>query len=316
MRLPKVSKITYIKKFLKKEKPDIIHCQPLFSPISLIFLTLKNYFSYKIVGSLITGEYSITSFISKIKYITIKLLTEHYIRKKTTYFFVKSEPWKKIILQLFNISPKKIIEIPLGADSDLFKLDLRIRKTMRKELGFSPEEIVIIYSGKIIQTKKLHLLFNAIAPVIKKNSKVKLLIVGRGKQLYLKQLKKIACSLGIAEKIIFHSWVTRRILFKFYNAADIAVWPGSISISIIEAASVGLPVVIKRSPISRYKISNENGLDFKKDNVVELNHCLRQLIMNPRLRERMGQNSRRLVEQKLNWKTIAQQYLESYNSAL
>ena len=52
--LPSFNGVFYIIKFLKNERPDIVHCQPLGSLLSLIFLLFKSTFGYKIVGSVAT----------------------------------------------------------------------------------------------------------------------------------------------------------------------------------------------------------------------------------------------------------------------
>jgi glycosyltransferase involved in cell wall biosynthesis len=312
MNLPGIREIVYVLRFIKKEKPDIIHCQPLYSPLSLILINCNYLSPSKIVGSLITGEYSINSAIANLKYAFAKIITEHLLKNKTASFFVINDGWKKITLRLFNIPDLKIKEIPLGADAELFKPDDQTRNTMRNQLGLFPDDLVVVYSGKIIQSKKLETLFQALAPIIRQNQKVKLLLVGTGDSLYRKRLEELASRLGISYNVIFNSWVTRTKLPDFYNASDIAVWPGSVSISIIEAASVGLPVIIKRSPITSFAIANGNGFAFELGNVDELRAKLITLIDNEELRKEMGRRSRYLVEHRLNWESVAKQYLRIY----
>ncbi|MEM2180845.1 MAG: glycosyltransferase family 4 protein [Nitrososphaeria archaeon] len=307
--------VAYIIEFIKKEKPDIIHCQPLYSPLSLVFISFRWLSKYRVVGSLITGEYLVNSVVKNLLYILVKILVEHYLKNKVALFFSKSGELKKVLLRLFNIPSQKIDVIPLGADPKLFKFDMVARRKVRSLLGLSDEDIVVVYSGKIILSKELDVLINAIAPIIKKNSKVKLLIIGKGDMLYIKYLKELCFNLGILNNVIFHQWVHRTKLPEIYSASDIAVWPGMPSISIVEAASVGLPVIIKRSPIEKYAIEYENGFAFEKGNVNELNKYLEVLISDKELRREMSHKSRLLVEQKLNWKNIATQYLEAYIQA-
>jgi len=100
------------------------------------------------------------------------------------------------------------------------------------------------------------------------------------------------------------------------SIGDIGVWPGGPSISIVEAASTGLPVVIQSSPVEIYSIEYRNGFTFGQGSVDELRKCLNTLITDARLRADMGRRSRLLVEEKLNWKKITLQYLEAYEEAL
>jgi glycosyltransferase involved in cell wall biosynthesis len=145
---------------------------------------------------------------------------------------------------------------------------------------------------------------------------VKLLVIGEGKSFYIEYLEKLISNLRISDNVIFYPWVKRTILPSFYSASDIGVWPGLSSISIVEAASTGLPIIIASYPVETFALENENGFAFKLGNVKELRKCLEILIYNDKLRKEMGRRSRLLVEQKLNWKAITTQYLNAYNLAL
>jgi len=310
--MPSFSGVAYITNFVKEEKPDIIHCQPLFSPLSLLFISCSRLSRHRIVGSLITGEPSINSTIANLKYDFIKTIIERYVKNKVDSFFAISDEWKELLTQLFNIPNQKIVVIPLGADPKLFEFDEKARTKVRNMLGLPAEDIVAVYSGKIIQKKELHVLVEAIAPLIRQNRNVKLLIVGKGESIYTKYLKDLCLNLKISNDVIFHPWVHRTRLGDIYSASDIAVWPGGPSISIVEAASVGLPIILKRSATTKYTLQYHNGFTFKQGNISELRECLRILIYNEKMRKEMGRKSRLLVEQKLNWRAIALQYLDAY----
>lgn len=103
---------------------------------------------------------------------------------------------------------------------------------------------------------------------------------------------------------------------KVWSACDIAVWPGLSSISILDAASVGLPLVIATAAVEIYAVDNKNGFLFELDNIDELRKYLRKLIDNEKMRKEMSRRSRGLVERRLNWRSIAMQYLDAYNQAL
>lgn len=312
--MPSLSGVAYITKFVKVEKPDIIHCQPLFSPLSLLFISCQRLSKHRIVGSFITGEYSINSTIADLKYNFIKTIIKHCVKNKVATFFAINDGWKETLHKLFNIPYQKISVIPLGADPKLFKFDVKARIKVRNLLGLSAEDVVVVYSGKIIPPKELHALVRAIEPIIGQNRNVKLLIVGNGESSYIGYLKEICLNLEISNNVIFHPWVHRTRLRDIYSASDIAVWPGGPSISIVEAASVGLPVIIKRSAITKYALQYQNGFTFEQGKIAQLRDYLRILIQNEKMRKDMGCRSRSLVEQKLNWRSITIQYLDAYSA--
>jgi glycosyltransferase involved in cell wall biosynthesis len=317
--VPTFSGIFYIFRFITVEKPDIIQCQQLDSPLSLILIAWKNLFKYKIVGNIITQlnlVFSPWNLKKKILFSFSKIVVTNYVKKKTEIIFVKNKEFGKIISRSYDVPQNKFRIIPLGSDPELFKFNSEMRTLRRKKLGLSETDVVVVYSGKIDSTKHLDILVRALSPLIIKNDKIKLLIIGKGEVAYVKYLEKLISYHKITNNVIFHSWVHRTRLSDFYSASDIAVWPGLSSISIVEAVSTGLPIVIARYPVEIFALENENGFAFKIGNLKELRKCLEILIYNDNLRREMGRRSRQLVEQKLNWKTITTQYLSAYNLAL
>jgi glycosyltransferase involved in cell wall biosynthesis len=310
--------VKYLFNLLRVERIDIIHCQPLGSILSLFFIATKNLFNFKIVGSIVTQlnlVFSSWGLGKKILFAFSKIIISHYVAKNTEIIFAKTSGLAKIISRSYNIPQGKFRIIPLGADPELFKFNSEARASIRKKLGMSEDDVIIVYSGKIDSSKRLHILIEALSPIIKRDRRVKLLIIGRGDAEYIELLKKLISDENIAENVIFHPWVDRTMLNSLYSASDIGVWPGLSSISIVEAASSGLPLIIARYPVEIYAVENGNGFTFKIDDVNELRKCLEMLIYDEKLRREMGYKSRKLVEEKLNWKTITLKYLEAYMDA-
>ena len=314
--VPSLNEINQIIKFIKKEKPDIIHCQPLISPLSLVFIGLQRFFNYKIVGTIYSQNPHLNTATKKVLNNLVKLISSYYIKNRSEIIFVKSKELMNIQKELYNIPMSKFRIIPMGSDTSLFKYSVQARKNIRSMLGLISEDLVIIYSGKLTPRKRLDILIKALAPIIKGDDCVKLLIVGKGIPSYERYIKKICRDSGVHENVIFHPWVHRTMLPDFYSASDIAVWPGLSSISIIEAASIGLPLIIEASPIEIYGIEYGNGFTFEPGNVEELRKYLVILIYNDKLRRDMGTKSSLLVKEKLNWASITTSYLDTYSQVI
>jgi phosphatidylinositol alpha-1,6-mannosyltransferase len=170
----------------------------------------------------------------------------------------------------------------------------------------------------MIPEKRLDLLIEALA-YLKQSKSLKLLLVGDGALAYVESLKKLAKSLNLENRVLFRPTVHRTKVPEYYSASDIAVFPAS-SISIIEAMSTGLPVIIGKSFVSRCELEYGNGFSFDVrghggDFDTLIAH-LQKLISDPELRARMGKRSRDLVEDKLNWEKIAKTYLNLYKMAV
>jgi glycosyltransferase involved in cell wall biosynthesis len=305
-------------KIIKKDSPDIIHSQPLFSPLSLFFMNFDRVFDYKIVGSLLTGELFIDKLSSRLQFDFIRFLVTKYADRKAEVIFALSQDIKRILLRFFPTTAEKIHVIPLGADHKLFRFSKEARHHIRESLGLSQDDLVITSIGKMIPEKRLDLIIEALA-TFKSLEPLKLLLVGAGSFAYVESLKKLAKSLNIENRVLFHPTVHRTKVPEYYSASDIGVFPAS-SISIIEAMSTGLPVIVGKSFVSRCELEYDNGFSFDVrrpgGDFGTLIANLKKLISNPELRTKMGRRSRALVEDKLNWEKISKTYLDLYKIVL
>jgi glycosyltransferase involved in cell wall biosynthesis len=252
----------------------------------------------------------------KLLFYISKIVVTKYIARKSAAFTAKTNELVKILSRSYNVPENKFRIVPLGTDPQLFKFNPVARVNIRKELSISEKDIIIVYSGKIDYTKGIDLLIKALSPLMNENGKIKLLIIGSAELIYVEYLKILISELGISKNVIFHQWVKKYELPDLYSASDIAVWPGLSSISAVDAASVGLPLILADVPIENFVVNNNNGFVFSLGNVNELRKYLRILVDNEDMRREMGYRSREFVERKLNWEAITLQYLNVYREVL
>jgi glycosyltransferase involved in cell wall biosynthesis len=317
--LPDLAGISYLFHFIGAERPDLIHCQPLDSPLSLILLWWKSFFKYKLAGSIMTQlniVFSPWGIKKKFLFSISKIVVKAFVLRRSAMVFAKNIKFAEILSLSYGIPRQNFVIIPLGSDLQLFKFDPKARIQIRKKLGISKTEIVLVYSGKIDSTKGLDILVKALAPIVMKNNKVKLLIIGRGDSSIINYLGTLISKYALENNVIFYPWVNKSLLPSFYSASDIGVWPGLSSISIVDAASNGLPLVICRYPVETFAIENKNGFAFTIGDQNELRSHLEKLIYDKSLRFKMGLNSRLLVENTLNWQCVASKYVKAYKEAL
>jgi glycosyltransferase involved in cell wall biosynthesis len=309
--LPNLIAIIHLLKIVKEESPQIIHCQPLFSPTCVYLLAMKKVFKYKCVGSLITGEFSLNS-IKNLILFKFLIWVISLVKMNIDHFFAINYYVKNYISQTFGISPDKITVIPLGVDTELFRFEEVKRTQIRQRLGIQFDDKLVCYTGRILPEKKLEHLIMAIAPIVKNNPKVKLLIVGHGDPKYLKFLKQLIIENQLENNVIFHPTVHRTQLPSFYSACDIAVWPAAPSISILEAASVGIPVISGSGFF--YKHLADMGVIYliKREDWHTLSLLINNLLKNDDLRKRMRFILRNLMIENFDWRNIAKEYFKIY----
>lgn len=122
-----------------------------------------------------------------------------------------------------------------------------LRQTLRRELGFTDEQTVILFSGKLIPKKNPQLLLEAIARMPEtKRSQIALLYLGSGSleanlQSRLGSLPRV--------KVHFAGFKNQRELPPYYLAADALVLPSNREgetwgLVVNEALQAGLPCIV------------------------------------------------------------------------
>jgi glycosyltransferase involved in cell wall biosynthesis len=297
-------------------KPDIVFLE--FANINSLFvLIFKTVLRYKIVATCGMP-------VNKLGQSALKRLAYEIFRNciapifsKLVDVFVEATPENaERDSKELHINPHKIYFIPLGADTNLLKRDESKRKQTREILGIRENEIVYIYSGKLTKEKGIEMLINVFGRLMKSHKKAKLLIIGNGRRDFLNEIKQRVFNDGIDKSVIFHCFVPHDMLPSFYSAADVAIWPGSPSISIQEAISSGLPVIIRKSGHTIHLLEYSNGFSFNDLNVEELCALMEKLYVDSRLRKKMGMMSRKLAEDKLDWRVIAKKINDLYYTLL
>jgi glycosyltransferase involved in cell wall biosynthesis len=309
-----------MKKVLEDFKPDVVHSNDLVYPLTLLAVHYRRKFRYKLFVDSITGSFNPTG-PKALAFKMYKRLFARYLQKNVSGFFAICQGSKKWLFKSFHVPNSSIKLVPLAADSNVFLPDAQNRQVMRDNLGFKTDEIVLIYTGKITHDKDIDVLIRSLALVACDFSgKLKLLIIGNGQPKYLKYLSELEKMSGVLENVVFIPTVDRRVLPKYFNAADVAIWPGIPSISIIEAMASGLPIIIAKYARPRedaydttHLLEYENGLSFQRGDVLQLASSIRRLASNESLRKEMGKKSRKLVEEKLNWDKVAIQLITIYD---
>jgi len=154
---------------------------------------------------------------------------------------------KREFLKVYNIPESNIHVIHPGISMDRFSaLDKKAcRYEIRGRHGLSQNDVVILFAGMNFKVKGLELVLRGFAGLIEredKKSKLKMLVVGKGKK---KRYIALCRELGIADRIIFTGVI--RGVEKYYLASDIFAMPSqfdTFGLTVLEAMTAGLPVII------------------------------------------------------------------------
>lgn len=142
----------------------------------------------------------------------------------------------------------KMISLPLGYEADVFYHSPQIRAQTRVHLGLKNDDHAFIYVSKVQPKRKLESLLDGFRPIMLKNDKVKLIIVGFLGDSYETELKEYITKSGLGDRVICLELATRDKLNTYYNAADTGIWHLLPTISLIESTGTGLPLIIPDDP--------------------------------------------------------------------
>lgn len=215
-----------------------------------------------------------------------------------------------VATRFFGVQRKKIDVCPLGVDTALFspissESDRRAREGLRRSLGFSESEIVCIYSGRFSEDKNPLLLAQAIAELATDGQPYRGIFVGKGTQA-----KAIESCAGC----VMHSFVPVHELPNFFRAADIGVWPAQESLSMLDAAACGLPIVANHTMTARERIDG-NGLFYRLNSREDLIRALLELRV-PQKRRELGAMGAQKMTAQFSWEAVAKRRLKDYEAAL
>lgn len=170
----------------------------------------------------------------------------------------------------------------------------------RAEFGFTEEDILLIYAGRIAPEKNLEFLLQAFAGVSQVVRNVHLLIVGGGQREHEEEVKPLPSELGIQDRVRFVGMIPYDRLPSYLAMCDVFVTASVTEVhplSVIEGMAAGLPVLGIDSPgVGDSVINGETGLLATND-IASFTAKLTYLCMDRNLRTKMGIAARRASAQ-------------------
>lgn len=201
--------------------------------------------------------------------------------------------------------------LSLGTDTDRFRPDGEQRAKVRTDLGLSLDSFLILYAGKLDETKGGKLLSEALHSKIetKTGKKIEFLIIGNTIGEYGKDVEE---QLSNSENKIVRLPTQRYLdLAKYYQAADLAVYPKQCSMSFFEVQACGVPVLFEENEINAQRGQRSNAFFFKPDDTREFRERLIEIAsMDANLISLFATNSRAYVLEFYDFVPIAQKYTD------
>jgi glycosyltransferase involved in cell wall biosynthesis len=211
-------------------------------------------------------------------------------------------PYMKEVL-LYNGFPQSRVEVV-----SLFAEDWGIRT---KNDGQT-----IIFAGRLTKEKGVIHFMHMLKML---SCDFKAFIVGEGPQK--EDCENLAEIMGLKEKVVFTGFLNRNEMKEYFSQASVAVipslWPEPFCLVGVEAMSCSVPVVAYHTGgISHWLRDKYNGYLVERGNVRVLAQKVEDTLTNNRLAAEMGNNGRRLFEEKFSQRVHLNNLISVYETMI
>ncbi len=253
-----------LKKIIKDEKYDVIHCN---TPMGGIVTRLAARKARKTGTKVYYTAHGFHFYKGASKknwlvfYPIEKFFADHFTDKlititKEDYLLASSK---------FHCEVKRIHGV--GVDGKrYYPVDLKEQLSIRKSLEIASDTKLILCVGELLPNKNQKMIIQAMKEIIKQYPNVKLLIAGNGPEK--ENLENFICELGLKEYVKLLGYVTN--LQDYQRIADVSVSCSrreGLPLNIVEAKLSGTPVVASVNRGHKELICDgENGFLIEVDN--------------------------------------------------
>ncbi len=308
-------------KFLKKEKPAIVHTHtPKAGIVGMMAAWLAGVPSrlHTVAGLPLmeaTGfKRTVLNFVEKLTY---RFATKVYPNSKGLYDFILSEKFTK---------PSKLSIIGNGSsngidtayfDPSLYSID--DKKSLKSEWNIPLDNFLFIFVGRLVRDKGINELIAAFSKFSESKKNISLLLVGPFENdldpLFPETMKIIEKNSNI------YSLGYQNDVRPFFAIADALVFPSyreGFPNVVMQAGAMGLPAIVTDiNGCNEIIQQGINGLVIPPKNEEALVEAIKQLATNLLLYKTLKTNSRRLIVDRYNrseiWGILLNEYYKCLN---
>jgi 1,2-diacylglycerol 3-alpha-glucosyltransferase len=187
--------------------------------------------------------------------------------------------------------------------------------SMRSELGLTASNFVLLFVGRLAKEKNIDFLIELMPDLVRKNKRIRLLIVGDGPQR--KELEAYSKELGVSDVVRFAGYVPRNRITDAYHSSDVFVFSSlteTQGLVVLEAMAAGKPVVAVPVYGIKYILKEGQGAYLSELNKHEFISRI-HLLLDPVEYKKMSAKALRFV-QKHSFEKSTEVILSIYKSLI
>lgn len=288
---------------LNEITPDIVHVNCCWLPQCAWVQKWSQAKNYKVI---LTPHGMLEPWIVKRNYWTKKLpallLYQKSAIKKANCIHATAESEKKNLLRLgYN---NNIVVIPNAVDVD----DIKMKESWQRTK-------TILFLSRVHEQKGINFLIEATATLKEALKGYQIIIAGEGEASYIATLKQMALRADVQDIISFAGGVYGDEKWELFRKADLFVLPTfteSFGIAIAEALASGTPVITTNGTPWNDIVEHCCGWITEIGAAPTVDALKKFLELDEKDLEEMGQNGRRLIEEKYSVNSMAHKMNELY----
>lgn len=188
---------------------------------------------------------------------------------------------------------------------------------IRKKYGVHPNTSILLFLGGFKKHKGIDIVLDAASQLLKGGADFRLVMPGTLEDAPNKYTLKIE-ELGIEKNCILDHFITD--IRPYFIDADVLLFPATVphfARPVIEAAAMEVPSIATRlPPMDELIIEGETGDLYEQENLDELVHKTRRLILDRNLRREMGKAGRVFAEKHFNADRQIDKIISVYSQTL
>ena len=289
---------------LRRDRADLVHVQftaPLACPVPVVVSVHDVSFLEK------------PEFFTHARRLQLQYTVKNTVRKAARVLTL-SEFSRRSIARAYGMDPSKITVVPAGVSSSFRPLHRQQAKAF-VEGRFKVPGPFILCVGDLQPRKNQIGLIHAFEELLCAHPDLphQLMLVGK-ETWFAPHVHQAAKKSLVKDRIHFTNYVNEKELLQLYNACEIFVFPSfyeGFGLPILEAMACGRAVACSNSS-AMPEVADSAGLLFNPESTGEMVRAMRDLLLNPELRQRMERLGQQNASQ-FSWARTAQMTLEVYH---
>lgn len=252
----------------------------------------------------------------------VETMLEHTTARRADLIIAPSEAALRHMVEVIRVPRERVLLLPVTStvDTEAFK---PIESDVRKRIGLSPQEPIVLCVGRLEARKGIHVLGEAMPLIHQKVPQARFILVGQDTETaptggsYRGYVLAQARRQGLAERIHFLQNLPHEELVALYSACDLFVFPSlreNDGAPPLQAMACGRPVVATATSISVDLSHGGPGVAIvpPSDPHRLAESVVKLLSLPPDERLAVATANRRLVEERFSFTATVHRLLEAY----